>query len=58
MSCNGGATPANIVSSAVVPLSIPDGDAHVNQWLTLPSPCLNPVIFFTSAGGAWFAVSD
>ena len=26
-----------------MPLSIPDGDAHVNQWLTLPSPCLNPV---------------
>jgi len=58
VSCNGGATPADIVSSTVVPLSIPDGDAHVNQWLTLPSPCLNPVIFFASAGGAWFAVSD
>ena len=57
VSCNGGATPADIVSSAVVPLSVPDGDAHVNQWLTLPSPCLNPVIFFTSAGGGWFATS-
>ena len=43
--------------SDVVPLSVPDGDAHVNQWLTLPSPCLAPVVFFTSAGGAWFAVS-
>ena len=57
VSCNGGATPADIVSSTVVPLSQPDGDAHVNQWLTLPSPCLNPVIFFTSTGGAWFATS-
>ena len=57
VSCNGGATPADIVMSDVVPLSIPDGDAHVNQWLTLPSPCLNPVIFFTSNGGAWFATS-
>jgi hypothetical protein len=58
VSCNGGATPADIVMSDVVPLSIPDGDAHVNQWLTLPSPCLNPVVFFASAGGAWFAVTD
>ena len=57
VSCNGGATPADIVRSAVVPLSIPDGDAHVNQWLTLPSPCLNPVIFFASATGGWFATS-
>jgi hypothetical protein len=58
VSCNGGATPADIVMSDVVPLSVPDGDAHVNQWLTLPSPCLNPVVFFASAGGAWFAVTD
>ena len=58
VSCNGGATAADIVSSGVVPLSIPDGDAHINQWLTLPSPCANPVIFVTNAGGAWFAVSD
>ena len=34
VSCNGGATPADIVMSDVVPLSVPDGDAHVNQWLT------------------------
>ena len=58
MSCNGGATPADIVRSGPVPLSIPDGDAHFNQWLTLPSPCLNPVIFFASATGGWFAVSE
>jgi hypothetical protein len=57
VSCNGGATAADIVSSGVVPLSVPDGDAHINQWLTLPSPCLNPVIFFTSTGGGWFATS-
>jgi len=58
VSCNGGATPADIVQSDVVPLSIPDGDAHVNQWLDLPSPCLDPVVFFTSPGGAWFAVTE
>ena len=58
VSCNGGASAADIVSSGVVPLSIPDGDAHINQSLTLPSPCLDPVIFVTNAAGAWFAVSD
>ena len=57
VSCNGGATAADIVSTDTVPLSIPDGDAHINQWLTLPSPCFDPVIFFTNAAGAWFAVS-
>jgi hypothetical protein len=55
ISCNGGTT---IVSTDLVPLSIPDGDAHINQWLTLPSPCLDPVIFVTNAAGNWFAVSD
>jgi hypothetical protein len=58
VSCNGGATSDDIVASASVPLSVPDGDAHVNQWLTLPSPCLNPVIFFTSNALGWFAVSS
>ena len=57
VSCNGGATAADIVRSDPVPLSIPDGDAHVNQWLTLPSLCLDPVIFFASATGGWFATS-
>ena len=56
VSCNGGGA-GNVVQSGLVPLSVPDGDAHFNQWLTLPSPCLAPVIFFTSPGGSWFAVS-
>lgn len=56
VSCNGGGA-GNVVQSGLVPLSIPKGDAHFNSWLTLPSPCLAPVIFFTSPGGAWFAVS-
>jgi hypothetical protein len=57
VSCNGGATPADIVMSDVVSLSVPDGDARVDQHLSLPSTCLAPVIFFASATGAWFAVS-
>jgi hypothetical protein len=58
VSCNGGVSAGDIVMSDVVPLSVPEGDAHVNQWLTLPSPCVNPVVFFASPGGAWFAVTD
>jgi hypothetical protein len=56
VSCNGGGA-GNIVSSGDVPLSQPEGDMHFNGWLTLPSPCLDPVIFVTSTGGAWFATT-
>lgn len=58
VSCNGGATAADIVMSDIVPLSMPDGDAHVNQHLALPSPCADPVVFFTNNTGAWFAATD
>ena len=53
VSCNGG---ADIVQSDVVPFDA-DGDAHVDQFLTLPGQCLAPTIFFTTASGAWLAVS-
>jgi hypothetical protein len=51
--CNG----VDKIMSDTVPFSVPDGDAVVEAHLALTSPCLAPVIFFTSAGGAWFAVS-
>ena len=50
--CNG----VDRVLSETVPFSA-EGDARVMTRLTLPSPCLAPVIFFGSAGGSWFAVS-
>ena len=56
VSCNGGGT-GNIVQSGLVPLSQPEGDMHFNDWLTLPSPCLTPVIFVTSQNGSWFATT-
>ncbi len=55
VSCNGGAT---IVQSGPVPLSIPDGNAEFDGTLALPSPCNDPAVFFTSSGGAWFAVAQ
>jgi hypothetical protein len=60
VSCNGGAggvQSGNVVQSDVIPLSIPDGNAEFNGSLSLPSSCMAPTVFFTSPGGAWFAVS-
>jgi len=33
------------------------GDAEAELQLSLPDPCIAPVLFVTSAGGAWFASS-
>ena len=56
VSCNGGGA-GNIVQSGLVPLSTPDGNAEFDATLPLPSPCNDPVVFFTSPGGAWFAAA-
>jgi hypothetical protein len=31
------------------------GNAHVKAVVTLPEPCIAPIVFVTSPGGAWFA---
>jgi len=33
------------------------GDAEAELQLTLPDPCIAPILFVTSAGGAWFAAT-
>jgi len=33
------------------------GDAKIETTLTLPQPCIAPLVFVTSPGGAWFAVT-
>ena len=33
------------------------GDAKIETSLTLPQPCIAPIIFVTSPGGAWFAAT-
>lgn len=33
------------------------GDAEVTAFVTLPHPCIAPIIFVTSPGGAWFATT-
>jgi hypothetical protein len=52
LSCNG----AFADDTALVPFS-PEGDAVVDDVVTLPSPCQAPAVFFTSPGGGWFAVT-
>jgi len=39
------------------PASEGGGNAHIETDLTLPQLCLAPIIFVTSPGGAWFAVT-
>jgi len=52
---DGTATVAN-VSTAPFPAS-PTGNADINATVSLPSPCIAPIVFVTSPGGAWFAAT-
>jgi hypothetical protein len=44
------------VSTAPFPASA-TGDADINATVSLPSPCIAPIVFVTSPGGAWFAAT-
>ena len=33
------------------------GDARIEASIALPSPCVAPIVFVTSPGGAWFAAT-
>jgi hypothetical protein len=35
----------------------PGGDAKLEAKLSLPQPCIAPIVFVTSPGGAWFATT-
>lgn len=35
----------------------PGGDAKIEAALVLPQPCIAPLVFVTSPGGAWFAAT-
>ena len=39
------------------PASSGGGNAKIEADVSLPSPCLAPIVFVTSPGGAWFAVT-
>ena len=52
VSCNG----VFADDTALVPFS-DEGDATVDDVVTLPSPCQGVTVFFTSPAGGWFAVT-
>ena len=33
------------------------GDAFIQDAVSLPSPCIAPIVFVASPGGSWFAAS-
>ncbi|MDH4116966.1 MAG: hypothetical protein OEX04_17270 [Acidimicrobiia bacterium] len=49
----GGAVTVN-VSTGLFPADV-DGNAHIREQVSLPDPCIGPIVFVTSPGGAWFA---
>jgi len=52
---NGNAAIAN-VSTGLFPADTA-GNAHIQDTVTLPQPCIAPIIFVTNPGGAWFAAT-
>ena len=51
----GAATTTNLATSTVPASSA--GDAELDTTVDLPSPCFAPIVFVTTPGGAWLAVS-
>jgi hypothetical protein len=51
----GAAVTAN-VSTGLVPATT-TGNAEIETTVSLPSPCFAPIVFVTSPGNAWFAVT-
>lgn len=52
---DGTATISN-VSTGQFPASS-DGNSTINATVSLPHPCIAPIVFVTSPGGAWFAAT-
>ena len=51
----GNATVENVQTAAFPANTL--GDANIKEKIDLPSPCIAPIIFVTSAGGAWFSAT-
>jgi len=44
------------VSTGLFPADT-EGNAHIKDSVTLPSPCIAPIVFVTSPAGSWFATT-
>jgi hypothetical protein len=51
----GGPSTVNVSTDPVPATST--GNAEINAKVALPSPCFAPIVFVTSGGGSWFAVT-
>jgi hypothetical protein len=55
LSRDAGGNPVTVnVSTGLFPADTA-GNAHIKDTVALPSPCIAPILFVTSPGGAWFA---
>jgi hypothetical protein len=58
---NGNATVENVATDPFTattgPLSAGGGNARVEAKLSLPKPCIAPIVFITSPAGSWFAAT-
>jgi hypothetical protein len=52
----GGTATITNVSTAQFPASTA-GNSDINATVSLPHPCIAPIVFVTSPGGAWFAAT-
>ncbi len=61
VNANGVADVVNLSTAAFPattgPASKGGGDAQIEARLSLPKPCIAPIMFVTSPGGAWFAAT-
>jgi hypothetical protein len=53
---SGGAATVENVSTEAFAAS-PHGDAEIETSIHLPAPCYGPIVFLTTTGGAWLAVT-
>jgi hypothetical protein len=56
LSSSAGAPTTVNVATSPVPATMA-GDAEIDATVSLPSPCYAPIVFVTSGGGSWFAVT-
>ncbi|HHY55390.1 MAG TPA: hypothetical protein GYA08_08130 [Chloroflexi bacterium] len=55
---NGNATVVNLATAPFpATTGLGAGDAEIETRLSLPSPCIAPIIFVTNPAGAWFAAT-
>jgi hypothetical protein len=52
-----GAPAVSNVATGAFDATVPGGDAMTETNVALPTPCIAPIVFVTSATGAWFAAT-